>query len=388
MQRARDYISYTQIDTYLRCPLLYKYAYIEDHPRPPTKALIFGRAVHHALHEYGKYYMSTGYHNEKLLFGLWSLACEDSTVAEMPLPFDDFRKGGDMLVRLLEGSKLDFSNALELEHEFLLELGGVNVRGVIDRVDKLGEGVYRAVDYKTGGSIYSGDDVSDSLQLSIYAAALEKMLGEEARFISVAIHQINQNVFIEREKSYQDIEDAVRYIADIYARIKGDSEMPATPGEACLRYGGCWAAHLCPEHQNVELDGLDLAQVSGQELLKLYTHVEMQHKLVSDALKGKLEEEDQIAFGGRIASFDSGNRYVAKNDELWTLIQDFDLDPLAMSTFDIRKFKRVIEQKRQDLMHSDGDEDEKDFMLERLDQLSADAYDVVASKPRLSIRKE
>lgn len=382
------YISFAQIETYLRCPLLYRYAYIDKHKRPAGKALLFGRAVHKTLELYGRYFAKTGAHSAKMMSGLWSCVCEDANVVEKPLAFDDHQKGRAMLLKLLEGANLDLSDALMLEYDFLLDLAGVTVRGIVDRVDELSQGVYRILDYKTGGAIYSAEYVQDSLQLAIYAAAVEKTLGDKVRYLSVAVHQINQDVFIEREKPLEDIENAKRYVADLNARIRSDAEMEANPGEACLRYGGCWAAHLCPEHQNVVLDKTDLAQASGGELLKIYTHLEMQRKMVSDALKGKLEAEDSAVFGGRVASLELGNKYVFDDNAVWDLIESFDINPLQLGNYDIRKYKKAMRAKREDILASGATEEEKDFLLGKLEELSGRAYEIVPSGTRLAVRNE
>ena len=49
-----DYLSYTQLSTYLECPLRYRLRYvdgIEDSEGTPA-ALVFGRAIHQALAGY------------------------------------------------------------------------------------------------------------------------------------------------------------------------------------------------------------------------------------------------------------------------------------------------------------------------------------------------
>lgn len=386
--KSKGYISHTQIDTYLRCPRLYKFSYRDGHKRPAGLPLLFGRAIHHTLEQYGRYYAKTGGHNPKMMSGLWSCSCEDPDVISTPLPYDQYQKGRGMLLSLIDGGNFDLSNAIMLEYDFILELAGVNVRGVVDRVDQLAEGVYRVVDYKTGGSIYSGEAVENSLQLAMYAAAIEKTLGDEVRHISVAIHQINQDIFIEREKTLEDIEYAKQYVADINARICADSEMQANPGEACLRYGGCWAAHLCDEHKNVSIEENDLAQASGTELLRFFTHLEMQRKLITAALKGKLESEDKITYGGRVAALESGNKYVYDDLLVGELIDSFDINPRDLGNYDIRKFRKAIVSKREEILASPATEEEKDFFIGKLDELSGKAYEVVPGNPQLKVRKE
>jgi ATP-dependent helicase/nuclease subunit B len=77
----------------------------------------------------------------------------------------------------------------ETEHAFELELGGIRVRGIIDRLDiaKLGDETwFKVVDYKTGEKEWSLQDFAEglSLQLMIYLlAGMEylQLLGETVR---------------------------------------------------------------------------------------------------------------------------------------------------------------------------------------------------------------
>ena len=48
-----DHISYTQINTYLSCPLKYNFQYVEKIPWPfKPEGLVFGSAIHQALEHY------------------------------------------------------------------------------------------------------------------------------------------------------------------------------------------------------------------------------------------------------------------------------------------------------------------------------------------------
>ena len=46
----KDYVSYSQISTYLRCPLEFKFKYVDRiEPRFVPSSVAFGEAVHKAL---------------------------------------------------------------------------------------------------------------------------------------------------------------------------------------------------------------------------------------------------------------------------------------------------------------------------------------------------
>jgi superfamily I DNA/RNA helicase/RecB family exonuclease len=66
---------------------------------------------------------------------------------------------------------------VELEKEVRTEIGGVEWVGVIDRLERSPDGL-RVIDYKTSSSAPKKDDVSRSIQLGFYSAAVERDAGE------------------------------------------------------------------------------------------------------------------------------------------------------------------------------------------------------------------
>jgi len=169
--------SYTQIETYERCPKQYEYRYLIKVPEPESSALSFGSSVHRALELFYKDFMegrmadlSTLTKHFKMSFlplGYLSRTLQQrSFETGLKILKDYYEKFFDQRATVFAVEK-NFSLKLKIgEKEYL-------VGGKIDRIDKLNE-TYEIIDYKTGKKPPERE-LKKSLQLGIYAlAAMDK----------------------------------------------------------------------------------------------------------------------------------------------------------------------------------------------------------------------
>lgn len=138
----------------------------------------------------------------------------------------------------------------------LIHLGGecVQIRGVIDRVDRDTNGQIRVIDYKTGGSNLAAADLKNGrrLQLPIYALAAQDALklGRVADGFYWKIGQAEASSFTlakyetESEQgpaaAYQT---AIAHIKDFLSGIRSGKFPPKPPSGGCPAY--CPAAQWC-----------------------------------------------------------------------------------------------------------------------------------------------
>ncbi|HEU0250920.1 MAG TPA: PD-(D/E)XK nuclease family protein [Solirubrobacteraceae bacterium] len=157
-------LSASDIDTYRSCPLRYKYGRVLKIPTPQTLHQRFGIAVHQALERYH--------------------ASEHTTVGQMLEQFEScWRRGGfGDSARELElhgkarAALILYHGHLEaheaepvwFERSFSFKLGPHHLRGRVDRVDRLPDGNYEMIDYKTSRP-KSAEQLHDDVQLSLYA---------------------------------------------------------------------------------------------------------------------------------------------------------------------------------------------------------------------------
>ncbi len=174
-------LSYSQVATWLRCPKLYAYRYVEKaEPEKVGMALLLGGAVHDAIGAEAQRRLegSTGGLDYALRSFREMLLCK---VDHPEAPVDLGEKGlvehlesGEGLVRAyFEHGPVGEVQAVE--QDFEQELGpGVRLAGVIDFVVR-GENGPEVVELKTSARSWSELQARLSLQGALYASAL----GEE-----------------------------------------------------------------------------------------------------------------------------------------------------------------------------------------------------------------
>ncbi|CAN5707824.1 hypothetical protein BH23CHL5_BH23CHL5_15820 [soil metagenome] len=177
-QRGDLVVSYTQLDTWERCPHRY---YLRHHVRlpgaPRRSATQFGNAMHHAVAseaEQRRLGIATSRESLNrsidLEMGIEQApagASPGDTTNGMVDPVDAYMKSVDAI-----------AEPILVEEAFTLRLENALVKGVIDRVHRLPDGSTEVVDYKTDRSLRSREAVVGGLQLPIYVMACQEIFRE------------------------------------------------------------------------------------------------------------------------------------------------------------------------------------------------------------------
>ncbi len=162
-------LSASDVDLYLTCPLKYKFARVFGIPQEPTINQRFGILIHNVLERFHK--EAEGEENGLgRLMGLFEAGWQRSGFgsSDDELQFRD--RAREALRLYLEQDSHSEGEPVWLERQFDIRIGEYHVRGRIDRVDRLPDGGYELIDYKTGERKSEADLKSD-LQLALYRVA-------------------------------------------------------------------------------------------------------------------------------------------------------------------------------------------------------------------------
>ncbi|MDI6799298.1 MAG: PD-(D/E)XK nuclease family protein [Actinomycetota bacterium] len=184
-------LSYSSISTYKKCPLSYKFAYIDRLPRKKSAALSFGGSIHRALYFFFSSPTLKPPSLDELLENLSANWISDGYASESEE--ESYKELAKKTVsRFYEKNATNFIPPLALEHKFQIEIDGEGsphekyfLTGVIDRVQKGPDGEIEVIDYKTSKRLPPLAQVENDLQLSIYHYAVKEIWGVEPKRLTL-----------------------------------------------------------------------------------------------------------------------------------------------------------------------------------------------------------
>jgi DNA helicase II / ATP-dependent DNA helicase PcrA len=233
-------LSASDLSLYLTCPLKYKFARVFGIPQEPTINQRFGILIHNVLERFHKeppendeeglgqlnYLFETG----------WRRTGFGSTDDEL-----QFRDRAREALRLYwERERVAEGEPVWLEKKFDIEVGEHHVRGRVDRVDRLPDGDYEVIDYKTGERKTAAELESD-LQLALYRLAAREAWDVEAAFGSY--YYVLDADKVAAPVRPDDAERVERTVLQVGEGIVGQDFEPRPSPTVC---GWCDYRLICP----------------------------------------------------------------------------------------------------------------------------------------------
>ncbi|MFY9461637.1 MAG: PD-(D/E)XK nuclease family protein [Candidatus Sungiibacteriota bacterium] len=246
--------SYSALDAYKQCPQKYKFQEIDRIPSVKGKEAVFGSVFHDAL---------------KFMFGRSPLfPTLDEVLAHFRMSFGEKSSGwpneGERNAYLDEGARLlknfyaqnapwNFS-VVDLESRFEVLIpdeknGETHVlAGIIDRIDKLDDGGYEIIDYKTARKLPPQEKVDNDLQLSIYSLGLQKKwptIRPEKIKLSLYFVKHGEKLSTSRTKEATEATRAgvLATISEIRDKLASGERFEPTPSPLC---DWCSYKPICP----------------------------------------------------------------------------------------------------------------------------------------------
>lgn len=216
-------LSYSSINTYETCPAKFKFQYEDRVPQGASPALAFGDSLHRALHLFhGRpvpippslaelhemleiSWVSNGFSGES----------EERTYRD---------HGREVLTQYHRENAEDYRIPAALEFRFTIDVEGVSLSGVIDRMDRIPGGGYEIVDYKTNRRLPPQERIDRDLQLSVYHLAAKEIWGIEPERLTLYFLLPGQRMTTTRTAA--DVDELRRRIATVAERIEAGKFEP------------------------------------------------------------------------------------------------------------------------------------------------------------------
>jgi putative RecB family exonuclease len=177
-------LSPSKLSKFLSCPLAFRYSYIDHIPEPPNAAQLRGTLVHRALQLLYDDTPAKARDEARALATLDLAWAEMAETDEMVgLEFDEratkaFVTEARALIRhYFTMEDPESVEPIGIELDLRAKLGDIELRGIIDRLDRLPSGDIVVTDYKTGRSPRPEASRSRLLGVQFYAYLCQEVYG-------------------------------------------------------------------------------------------------------------------------------------------------------------------------------------------------------------------
>jgi len=244
-------LSPSKVASFKDCGLAFRFSVIDGLPEPPSPAATKGTLVHRAL-ERLFWEVSAGGRSPEAARAQLQVAWEEMQthpdLTELGLSegeAEEFLADADQLVRrYFELEDPDRVRVLGVELMMEAEVGGVTLRGIIDRLELDDDGELVVTDYKTGRAPPMSHEQARLGGLQFYALLCEQVLGR--RPSRVQLLYLNEPVAILSAPSEQSIRAMRSRTAAVWAAVVRACETEdfrPRPGPLC---DWCPFRHYCP----------------------------------------------------------------------------------------------------------------------------------------------
>jgi RecB family exonuclease len=234
-------LSYSAASAYEKCPLSYRFQYIDRIEIAPSPYLSFGRSLHLALEWLYRRDIPQPPALEDLLSYLDS-SWESDGYKDLNQESSFLDHAHNVLTLFYRTNVDRFSLPEAIEERFEIEMDGYILSGVIDRIDRHEDGSYEIIDYKTNRRLPELNRLREDLQLPIYQMACCENWGispSKLTFYYLVVNKKYSTKPYSQERLFQVRERLSKVAALITA-----GEFPSTPNRLC---SWCSYEDICPE---------------------------------------------------------------------------------------------------------------------------------------------
>lgn len=297
-------LSFSKLSRFETCPLSYKLHYLDRLTSEPGVPLLFGSAVHTVLEHLVREHMHeerVGALPEDRAAELWQEAWAKSGMSGI----DVFREGLDIVHRFVrEQGLLEHHDVLAVEKEFRINVGGFNVLGYLDRVDRVDDETVEVIDYKTNRQLFTREEIDASLQMSLYHLAAQE-LWPWAKKVRLTFWMLRHGLRQTTERTADDLEGTRRYVETLGTTINKAREFPAKLNSNCVycdhrKHCPTYADALQGKREFICEDKSDLEAVAKEreEVARLAKVLYARKGELEGVIKTALKEHDELVLGG------------------------------------------------------------------------------------------
>lgn len=304
MTFTNAHLSFSRLSRFEQCPLSFKLHYIDQSEANPGEPLRFGKAIHAVLERLVRGVVDAEQNtslSEEHAVELFREAWAASGLSGFAL----FAEGLELLRDFIrDQGVVQHRDVLAIEREFRLPVGPFTVLGFIDRVDWVSDDTIEIIDYKTNHQLFTRDELDESLQMSLYQAAAQR-LWPWVKHVQLSFWMLRHGVRQRTTRTPQQLSDALTYVEMLGRQTESAEEFPARLNANCSycdHRRGCpaYAEALQGEREFVCEDPSDLESVAREreEVARLAKVLYARKDELEQILKAHLRDRDELILGG------------------------------------------------------------------------------------------
>jgi putative RecB family exonuclease len=244
-------LSPSKVSSFKDCALAFRFSVIDRLPEPPSPPALKGTLVHRALqglfwdHPQGDRTTDAA---RRALLSAWDELQADPEYRGLELSDQESESFLADAEKLVSGYfRLEDPNAVRtvgVELGLEADVGGLLLRGIIDRLDVTPDGDFIVVDYKTGRVPSESHEQNRMGGVQFYALLCEQILGR--RPVSVRLLYLREPVAITADPSDQALRGLRQRTAAVWSAIEracASEDFRPKPSRLC---DWCGFQALCP----------------------------------------------------------------------------------------------------------------------------------------------
>jgi RecB family exonuclease len=270
--------SYSALNTFETCRLKYKFQEIDKIKAPKSKEAVFGTIIHNSLKFLHTPRPVSPTIEEVLEHynNLWNSEVYEDKQEEAAV----LSEGVRILQNYYEKNNPKNSNIIDLETRFSLDIEGLTLSGIIDRIDKLDDDSFEIIDYKTAKKLPAQQEVDNDFQLSIYHMAILNRWPKIDKPIKLSLYFLKHGIKLSTTRTSEQINQTKQHILDIIKEIKKGNFDPI-PNALC---DWCGYQQHCPMFKHKFKKEEKAEDINIQAVLKEYYELKSKDKKNSERI--------------------------------------------------------------------------------------------------------
>jgi putative RecB family exonuclease len=274
--------SHSRIEAFETCPKKYEFAYVLKAPKAPAGIEAFlGNRVHEALEWlYGEVRSCRVPSVDELVEryeALWDENWSDDVrITREGRAAEDYHAIGERSLRAYHArhAPFDVDTTIGLEARIRVTLDDDHdIVGYVDRIARVGDGVWEIHDYKTGSTPATQAGADADRQLALYEMALREMY-PEVREVTLVWHYVATDIEVRSSRTALQLDELRSSVLETIREIEAQASFPA---RTCALCDWCDYKALCPAwrhlYETESLPAEERALESGVALVDEYLQV-------------------------------------------------------------------------------------------------------------------